>query len=322
MIPAAHPLASVRDAFNAVFVEGRAGRAADVLRSRRRRGPDARRASSATSSRGARHLRPGGRAHRLHVRARPRRPADGRDARASTTSTCTSRIAPACSPRSPSVFGRTTSRSSACGRREPATRRRSCSSPTAPARATSRRRCDELREMDAVRAVASLLRVEGEEGERAGHGRRPSVARRDRGVPRPAAGRRRHAGRHARRGRHAARAVGAALGRDRVRGLAEVRRREPDRLVQGPRDDARDLARRSRRARRPWSAPRPGNTSASAAAYAAKAGLTCAVLVPKGKVALGKMARHARARRAGARGRRQLRRLARGRPRPRRLATR
>jgi threonine synthase len=33
-----------------------------------------------------------------------------------------------------------------------------------------------------------------------------------------------------------------------------------------------------------------GNTSASAAAYAAKAGLTCAVLVPKGKVALGKLA--------------------------------
>jgi threonine synthase len=33
-----------------------------------------------------------------------------------------------------------------------------------------------------------------------------------------------------------------------------------------------------------------GNTSASAAAYAGKAGITCAVLVPKGKVALGKMA--------------------------------
>jgi threonine synthase len=33
-----------------------------------------------------------------------------------------------------------------------------------------------------------------------------------------------------------------------------------------------------------------GNTSASAAAYAAKAGLTCAVLVPKGKIAMGKMA--------------------------------
>ncbi|AUS81825.1 threonine synthase [Actinoalloteichus sp. AHMU CJ021] len=33
-----------------------------------------------------------------------------------------------------------------------------------------------------------------------------------------------------------------------------------------------------------------GNTSASAAAYAARAGLTCAVLVPSGKIALGKMA--------------------------------
>jgi threonine synthase len=33
-----------------------------------------------------------------------------------------------------------------------------------------------------------------------------------------------------------------------------------------------------------------GNTSASAAAYAARAGLICAVLVPKGKVALGKLA--------------------------------
>ena len=33
-----------------------------------------------------------------------------------------------------------------------------------------------------------------------------------------------------------------------------------------------------------------GNTSASAAAYAARAGLTCAVLVPQGKVAMGKMA--------------------------------
>jgi threonine synthase len=33
-----------------------------------------------------------------------------------------------------------------------------------------------------------------------------------------------------------------------------------------------------------------GNTSASAAAYAARAGMTCAVLVPQGKIALGKMA--------------------------------
>src|SRR5918997_2119077 len=33
-----------------------------------------------------------------------------------------------------------------------------------------------------------------------------------------------------------------------------------------------------------------GNTSASAAAYAARAGITCAVLVPTGKIALGKLA--------------------------------
>src|SRR5271167_3964364 len=33
-----------------------------------------------------------------------------------------------------------------------------------------------------------------------------------------------------------------------------------------------------------------GNTSASAAAYAARAGLTCAVLIPDGAIALGKLA--------------------------------
>ena len=33
-----------------------------------------------------------------------------------------------------------------------------------------------------------------------------------------------------------------------------------------------------------------GNTSASAAAYAARAGITCAVLVPQGKIAMGKLA--------------------------------
>jgi threonine synthase len=33
-----------------------------------------------------------------------------------------------------------------------------------------------------------------------------------------------------------------------------------------------------------------GNTSASAAAYAARAGLTCVVLIPEGHIALGKLA--------------------------------
>ena len=40
MIPAAHPLASVRDAFNAVFIEGPKVGPADVLRARRGRRPD------------------------------------------------------------------------------------------------------------------------------------------------------------------------------------------------------------------------------------------------------------------------------------------
>ena len=38
-----------------------------------------------------------------------------------------------------------------------------------------------------------------------------------------------------------------------------------------------------------------GNTSASAAAYAARAGLSCAVLVPRGEIALGKLAQIGRA---------------------------
>ena len=33
-----------------------------------------------------------------------------------------------------------------------------------------------------------------------------------------------------------------------------------------------------------------GNTSASAAAYVARAGLTCVVLIPEGHIALGKLA--------------------------------
>ena len=65
-----------------------------------------------------------------------------------------------------------------------------------------------------------------------------------------------------------------------------------------------------------------GNTSASAAAYAAKAGLTCAVLVPKGKVAHGQDGADPRARRARPRGRGELRRLARARQGSGRSATR
>ena len=64
----------------------------------------------------------------------------------------------------------------------------------------------------------------------------------------------------------------------------------PTGLLQGPRDDVRGVARPCARARRPSSARRPGNTAASAAAYAGRAGLTGAVIVPEGKIATGKLA--------------------------------
>ena len=61
-----------------------------------------------------------------------------------------------------------------------------------------------------------------------------------------------------------------------------------------------------------------GNTSASAAAYAARAGLTCAVLVPDRQDRAGQARAGAGARRQAAGGRRQLRRLPDAGPRPRR----
>ena len=119
---------------------------------------------------------------------------------------------------------------------------------------------------------------------------RRTVARRDRGVPRPAAGR--PTARRSSRSARAARRSSAPrpCRRDRVRGLPQVRGREPDRLVQGPRDDARDLQGASRRARRRSCAPRPATPAPPPPRTRRKAGLTCAVLVPKGKVAPGKMA--------------------------------
>ena len=71
--------------------------------------------------------------------------------------------------------------------------------------------------------------------------------------------------------------------------VAQGRGRQPDRFVQGPRDDRRHLGGRARR-RQAVVCASTGNTSASMAAYAAKAGLTPLVLVPEGKIAAGKMA--------------------------------
>ncbi len=75
----------------------------------------------------------------------------------------------------------------------------------------------------------------------------PPVARADRGVPRPhRPAARRPRGGHPARGRHAARALAVALVADRRAGLAQGRGRQPDRLLQGPRDDHRDLGGQAR----------------------------------------------------------------------------
>ena len=76
----------------------------------------------------------------------------------------------------------------------------------------------------------------------------------------------------------------------RRRGLAEARGRQPDRLVQGPRHDVRGAAPPCARAPRRSSARRPATPPRAPAAYAARAGLRGAVIVPEGKIATGKLA--------------------------------
>ena len=94
----------------------------------------------------------------------------------------------------------------------------------------------------------------------------------------------------AQRGINAARARGARLRAHRRRGVAEDRGGQPDRLLQGPRDDVRCLRRRPRRRAARSICASTGNTAASAAAYSARGGLRCAVIVPEGKIATGKLA--------------------------------
>ena len=111
----------------------------------------------------------------------------------------------------------------------------------------------------------------------------------DRGVPRVPAGDRRHAGRHPARGRHAPRPgprlserVGATVwlkfegvnptGSFKDRGMTMA-------ITKAVEEGAKAVVCAS-----------TGNTSASAAAYAARAGLACAVLIPEGHIALGKLA--------------------------------
>ena len=80
-----------------------------------------------------------------------------------------------------------------------------------------------------------------------------------------------------------------ALGAHRRAGLREVRGDEPHRLVQGPRHDDGDLEGRRGTARRPSSAPPPATPPHRPPPTPRTRGITAAVLVPEGKIAMGKL---------------------------------
>ena len=140
-----------------------------------------------------------------------------------------------------------------------------CGSPsrTSRSRGSTQRQSDGSASLDLVTHEARQRQRRGGGGGDRGAGRgsrraggrsasSPSEAcdgRAHRALPRPAPGRRVDSGRLAGRGRDAAAAGAAALRAARTRRLAQVRGREPDRLVQGSWDDGRRLARgRARRA--------------------------------------------------------------------------
>ncbi len=149
-----------------------------------------------------------------------------------------------------------------------------------------------LRGLDIVRAVTSRAARGGTCDDREHHrtARARRLARAHRGLPRPAAGQRRR-----RRSSPCTRAPRrwcrrrAPVARPGASVYLKVEGANPtgsfkDRgMTMAISKAVEEGARRS-------SAPRTGNTCASAAAYAARAGLTCAVLVPEGKIALGKLA--------------------------------
>ena len=159
LVPGTHPLASVRDSFNAVFVQGDAvgdlmfygrGAGGDAHRQRRARRPHRRRGQPAQ-----RHPRP----HR-HVSPRP---ASVRidERRRPTTSTSRWSTGPACWPRSPARSAPTACRSARWSRRASGDEGRpaSCSSPTWPASAICGPRSPRSATSTSCDHVGSVIRV-------------------------------------------------------------------------------------------------------------------------------------------------------------------
>ena len=141
-----------------------------------------------------------------------RDPSDGRHDTASTTSTSTSRIAPACSPRSPRRSARngvSIERVWQEGFGEEATLVFITHRAQEGAFQKTVRRAPRSRESCARWRASCGWRARSE---RAPEVQARTVARRDRGVPGPPAGLRRDAGDHPPRGRHAARPFRSAVG--------------------------------------------------------------------------------------------------------------
>ena len=110
---------------------------------------------------------------------------------------------------------------------------------------------------------------------------------------------RRHAGRDAARGRHAAGA--RAVASPRLTGCDVHLKVEGANPTGSFKDRGMTMAisKAAEEGAQAVICASTGNTTASAAAYAVRAGMVCAVLVPQGKIALGKLSPGARARRHG-----------------------
>ena len=89
---------------------------------------------------------------------------------------------------------------------------------------------------------------------------------------------------------HLARRGAAPVAAERLRRVAEARGREPDRLVQGSRDDRGGVGRRSRRRRGRDLRLHREYGGERRRLRGARAGLRGAVIVPEGKIATGKLA--------------------------------
>ena len=207
MVPRTHPLAGVRDAYNAVFVEAEA--AGQLMFYGRGAGgaPTASAVLGDLVAVGRNRLSRRPRSGRERLRG-PRRCARSARRSRATTSPSTSPTRRVSSPRWPRPFAAhdVQHRDAPAGRPRRRRRPRDRHPPRDRGRRWPRssRSCARL---DVVRAVASVMRVEGDRARLSGTSTADaptSLARRHRGVPRPAAGRRRDAGRDPARGRHAA----------------------------------------------------------------------------------------------------------------------